>query len=229
MNQQIMLSSISSHLDNIAAYINWIIVAAIAVAWAGVQRDRKIEALGVKFDRRHAFYAVSTLFLVANVAILILLLRVGDLIARLDGDNLVAGVTRLAVHEWVLNPFAFYGTSLVARLHAGEGYGLLIATWWLCNTSLSTLMDDKANRAAGLLLALFMCTGIASMFAIQRVYAIILLRPEEVRPTLSTAVSATALERMVACFLSIAVGCLIFTAANVLQQRWLRRTELSND
>jgi len=223
-----MLEAIGSHLDSVATYVDWIVLAAIAVAWAGVQRERKIEALGVAFDRRHAFYAVATVYLVANIAILILFLRVGDLLVQLDRDNVVAGVTRLAVHEWVLNPFSFFGPSLVARLHAGEGYGLLIATWWLCNTSLSTLMDDKTNKGARVLLGLFLCTGLASMFGIQRVYAIVLFRLQEASPGLSAAVSATALERMVASFLGIGVGGLIFTAANVLQRKWLTRVELNN-
>jgi len=223
-----MLEAISSHLGSVATYVDWIIVAAIGVAWAGLQRERKIEALGVTFDRRHAFYAVATLYLVANVAILILFLRVGDLFVQLDRESVAAGVTRLSVHEWVLNPFAFFGVSPVARLHAGEGYGLLIATWWLCNTSLSTLMDDKTNRGARILLALFLCTGLASMFGIQRVYAIVLFRLQEASPTLFAAVSATGLERMVACFVGIAVGGLIFTAANVVQQKWLTGMELNN-
>jgi hypothetical protein len=225
MDQQIMLEAISSHLGSVATYVDWIILAAIAVAWAGLQRQRKIEALGITFDRRYAFYAVATVYLVANVAILILFLRIGDLLVQLDRENVVAGVTRLTVHEWVLNPFSFFGTSLVARLHAGEGYGLLIATWWLCNTSLSTLMDDKTNRGARVLLVLFLCTGLASMFGIQRVYSIVLFRLLEASPELSAAVSATALERMVASFVGIGVGGLIFTAANVLQTKSISRVE----
>lgn len=228
MNPEVVLDAVDKHLGAVETYVNWIIIVAIAVGWAGIRRERMIEAVGVKFDRRHAFFAVAVLYLVANVAILILLLRLGDLMVLLSPDNLGSGVTRLATHEWVLNPFSYFGESGISRLHSGEGYGLLIATWWLCNTSLSTLMDDKSSRPAQALLALFLTTGVSSMLAIQRVYAIVLSRLQPEVPSLFVAISATAVERMVAALLGIAAGALMFTVANVLQTRWLSRIHLDH-
>lgn len=136
MNQEVIIDSIKNHLDSIETYVDWVILLAVAIAWAGIRRETEIEVLGAKFNRRHAFFAVAALYLIANVAFLILALRIGDLIALLDREHAVEGITTLATHAWVLNPFGYFGKSGIARLHAGEGFGLLIATWWLCNGSL---------------------------------------------------------------------------------------------
>lgn len=214
-------------MDSIEAYVDWVILLAVVIAWAGIRRETEIEALGVKFNRRHAFFAVAALYLIANVAFLILVLRIGDLIALLDRNHTIEGITTLATHKWVLNPFSYFGKSGIARLHSGEGFGLLIATWWLCNGSLYTLMDEKKNRRATVLLVLFLGIGLTSMLAIQRVYMILLECLKSTAPNLFAEMSATSFERTVATFLGIVVGSLIFTAVNVLQYRWLNKRNTS--
>lgn len=221
MNQDVIIEALGEHLDAIETYVNGLAILAVAAAWAGVQRSRDVEVLGAKFDRRHAFWALAVLYLVGNMAILILFLRVGDLVALLDPGHVVKGVTELATHSWVLNPFSYFGTSGVARFHSAEGYGLLIATWWLCNASLSTLMDDKRNRAAHLLLSLFLAIGLGSMLAMDRVYGIVLNALRAPAPALFTAVAHTVVERGIGNGLGIAVGGLIFVATNRLQLRFL--------
>jgi len=221
MDQDVMVDAVGKHLDTIEAYVNAIAVLAMAAAWAGVRRSREIDAFGTKFDRRHAFWALAVLYLIGNMTILILFLRVGDLVLLLDPSHVVKGTTTLATHPWVLNPFSYFGDSAVARFHSSEGYGLLIATWWLCNASLSTLMDDKRSRAAQLLLGLFLGIGLGSMLAMNRVYGVALGSLRASAPSLYAAASATAIERGVGNGLGIVVGGLIFFAANKLQTRFL--------
>lgn len=127
----------------------------------------------------------------------------------------------MATHSWVLNPFSFFGTSGLARFHSAEGYGLLIATWWLCNASLSTLMDEKRNRAAPLVLGLFLAIGLGSMVAMNRVYGLALEGLRTAAPALYAAALNTSVERTVGNGLGIVVGGLIFVAANRLQVRFL--------
>lgn len=223
MDQDVIVSALGTHLDTIEAYVNAITLLAVAAAWAGVRRSREIDAFGTKFDRRHAFWALAVLYLIANITILALFLRVGDLVSLLDPSHVVKGTTTLATHSWVLNPFSYFGSSGVARFHSCEGYGLLIATWWLCNASLSTLMDNKRSRAAQILLGLFLAIGLGSMLAINRVYNVILSSLCASSPALYAAVSSTVIERSVGNGLGIIVGGLIFVAANRLQDRFLAR------
>ena len=225
MNQDVIIEAIGKHLDTIETYVSAIVLLAVAAAWAGVRRSREIEVFGTEFDRRHAFWALAALYLVANMTTLIIFLRVGDLILLLDPPHVVKGVTKLATHSWVLNPFSYFGGSAISKFHSSEGYGLLIATWWLCNASLSTLMDDKRNQVANLLLGLFLAIGLGSMFAINRVYGIVLGSLRASAPGLYDAARSTVVDRMVGNGLGIVVGGLIFFAANRLQDRLISRTD----
>lgn len=221
MDQDVIVGAVGRHLDTIETYVNAIALLAVAAAWAGIRRSREIEAFGTRFDRRHAFWALAALYLIANMTILILFLRVGDLVLLLDPSHVVKGTTTLATHSWVLNPFSYFGGTAVARFHSPEGYGLLIATWWLCNASLSTMMDDKRNRAAQLLLGLFLAIGLGSMLAMNRVYEVVLGSLRTSAPALYAAASGTAIDRGVGNGLGIVVGGLIFVAANKLQVRFM--------
>jgi hypothetical protein len=220
MDQDVIVDAISKHLDTIETYVNAIALLAVAAAWAGVRRSREIDAFGTKFDRRHAFWALAALYLIGTMTILILFLRVGDLMLLLDPSHVVKGTTTLATHSWVLNPFSYFGSSGVARFHSSGGYGLLITTWWLCNASLYTLMDDKRNRAAQVLLGLFLAIGLGSMFAMIRVHEVVLDSLHASAPALYAAATGTAIERVVGTGLGVVVGGVIFVAANKLQARF---------
>jgi len=219
MDQETLIQSLTKHIDSLEIIFNWAVVLSIAVAWAGIQRQQQIEALTLKFDRRYAFYSISGLYLTANIAVLILLLRLADLLALLDDSHFLKGLSVLATHSWVLNPFSYFGSSVTARFYSCEGIGLLIVVWWLCNTSLSTLLDYKSNKIAILLLILFLLVGLVSLGAIQRVYGIVLGRTALMDTTLHNALVETSKERFIAIFLGIIVGSLTFVVGNRLQNR----------
>jgi len=221
MDQDVIIKSLEKHLDFVASIFNWAIALSIAVAWAGIQKKEEIEAWKLKFSRRHAYYAVCALFLVANISVLIVFLRIGDLLNLLDDKNFLKGLTTIMTHSWILNPFAYFGNSFMARLHSCEGYGLLIVTWWLCYSCLSTLVDDYKGRRVRLLLGIFLLVGLTSMQAIQWIYGIIVMRTASLDPEYHMALMSTATERFLAIFLSIVVGSLTFVASRRLQIRFM--------
>lgn len=220
MDQEILIENIGNHLDSLESFLNAIIIVSVAVAWAGIQRSSEIEILGTKFNRKHAFFALSLLYLIGNMTILILFLRIGDIVSLLDAKHVLKGISKLATHKWILNPFSYFGNSEISQVYSSEGYGLLIATWWLCNTCLSTLMDDKKNKPANILVSLFLMVGLASMFAINRVYGKILSLLKKPEPDLFIAINQTSAERFIGAFLGIIVGVLIFLSVNLMQNRW---------
>jgi uncharacterized membrane protein len=224
MDQDILLKALEKHLDFLATIFNWAIALSIAVAWAGIQRRQEIEAWKLKFSRKHAFYAVCALFLVANLAVTILFLRIGDLLWLLDDKNFMKGFTVLTTHPWVLNPFEYFGDSFIARLHSCEGYGLLIVTWWLCYSALSTLVDGW-SRKVGVLLLVFLLIGFTSMLAVQRVYNIVFIRTATLGQGYKTILTSTLIERVIATLLGIVVGILTFAASRRLLERFRAGTE----
>ena len=221
MDQSVLITNIAKHLDSLETIISSIIVLAIGLAWAGVSKHREIEIAGAKFSRRHAFYAASAVFLVANMSILILFLRLGDMVILLDQSNILKAFTQLSTHRWVLNPFSFFGHSDIAKIYSSEGVGLLIAVWWLCNSSLSSLMDDKGNKAASILLGIFLVIGLASIYAINRVNSELLGAMKPVSPDIYALLLEASDERMLGVVIGIVVGVLIFVSVNYIQSKWI--------
>lgn len=227
VHQKVIIDAISSHLDLAEGFVNWALLFAAAIAWTGLQKKREIEAFHVTVDRRNAFVAVAVLYLFATMALAVIFLRIGDLVALLDGAHFSEGVSTLGTHRWLLNPFSYFGQSAIARGHSGEGYGLLIVVWWLCNSSLYTLMDDKRSRRAKTLLAFFLGVGLLAMVSIQRVYQLLVVRAELFDKPFHDAIVATGMERFLAAFLGIAAGGLLFVATNYLQMRSVLRSSSS--
>jgi hypothetical protein len=81
-NQEVIVESLGTHLSALEKILAWTLLVAIPVAWAGIRREEVIKAGFLEIQRMYAFYAVATLFLVVNVAILLLFLRVAGLLAR---------------------------------------------------------------------------------------------------------------------------------------------------
>jgi hypothetical protein len=220
MNQTILMDAVTKHLDSIASMVNYAILISLAVAWSGLQRREELEALGLKFSRRDAFAVVCPLYLVVNLAILIMFLRIGDLLWLADGGHIDEAVTRLAVHPWIMNPFSYFGTTFSAHSYAGEGLGLLIVTWWLCNSSLVTLVDEPQTRGYVILTTVFLLLGLGTMLSIERVYAIALNRLLQSGSHLHDYILRTAPERTFANFLSIAIGVLLLRSVVRLKERF---------
>jgi hypothetical protein len=223
MDQAVIVGAITDHLDAIESSTNATIVLALVVAWAGIQRSRQVEVLGTKIDRRYAFGVISAIYLLANGAVLILFLRVGDLLRRLDTDHAREGVSRLITHSWILNPFAHFADAGPSRVLQSGAIGVLVVFWWLCTTSLWILLSDKRNRRALIFLATFAALGLGSLVAINRatIAAIEILGGVDVR-------AATELGRGLAIdwrvgILGVGIGVLLFLAAI----RWQGRVRSS--
>lgn len=219
LDQKIIVDAIGKHLDSLETIINTMILLSVASAWAGIRRSSEIDAFGTKLNRKHAFFALSCIYLLANIAVLLLFWRLADLILLLEKSSVTAGLTKLATHRWILNPFSYFGPSTISSFFSSAGFGLLIAVWWLGNTSLSTLMDDKQSKAAKVLLALFLAIGLFSMGAINRCYIAILSAFPNDATELRAEILSSAHYREILTFVGIAIGGTFFFFANYLQSR----------
>jgi hypothetical protein len=223
VDQEAIVEAIGAHLDQLQVYVEWVILFALATAWAGIQRERTIEALGLKFDRRHAFVGVGALYVLANIAVLVLVLRIGDLILLVDHGHLTKAISSLTTHPWVLNPFGYFGDTWIARIHSGQGLGLLIFVWWLCHVSLSTLMDDKKHRIYRVLNRIFLAIGVTAIVAIQRVGWIALAHVRATDTIFAEGIGRTLPERIVISLFASIVGVLVFRKVSFLHERRFAR------
>lgn len=215
LDQKVLLESISKHLDSLADLIKWAIVFAVALWWAGWQRQDPIDILGVKLARQHAFVLGAVAYSAVNATVLLKLMRLADLVLALRNESLGEGVTRLTTHSWELNPFAYFGPNPSARAHACVGFGGLIVVWWACNASLYTL-GLRSGLFGLLLLGSFLVVGLWSIVTIQRVFSIVLARTKDELVEVHELLAPTMRERTVFAVLGIGLGGVLAFVTNLL-------------
>ena len=175
----------------------------------------------MKFRRRHAFFIASGLYLIANMVVSVLFLRIGDLFLLLDDSHTGVGFSMLAVHTWIFNPFSYFGYTTYARLHSAGGTGLLFFTWYLCNASLITLDDKQHPLTTSTIKGAFYFLGILTLMAMHWDFRIISSRVE-----FTTAIGDrfryTILERIAGVLIGVGIGALALKAIQRLYERWTR-------
>jgi hypothetical protein len=217
MTGGILLDAITNHLNALESIYKWAVLVALAVAWAGIRRQQKIKIFDIEIERRQSFYALAALFLLANVTVLVLFIRLGELMSAVGDADFLDGFTRLSTHPWILNPFAYFGDSRWAGLVSSEGFGLLVVIWWLCFSGLHALLDDSHARYVRFLLGAFLFTGLLTMLAIHRVAWIVVDRLHNLHSRLYLDVVGTGWERLVGILLGLCVGLFVFNRTRRLQ------------
>lgn len=220
MDQAALIDAIGKHLDLLEKLTTWALFVSLATAWAGLQK-KDISALGMTFARREAFAAASALYLFANLIIVILFLRVGDLLEMVDDKGFARAITKLGTHTWIMNPYSYFGLTLSSRSYSCEGFGVLIVLWWFCHASLYTLAEGKWTYRHFILIGTFLVIGLGAMASINRVSWIVLDKGQHALPQqLFADIASTSIERSLAAFLGIGLGAFAFFIVQLLQRRY---------
>ena len=211
INQPNVIDTIKDNMDMLENMFSWAILIALTIGWAGLIKQGDIEIIGIKVKRKYAFYLVATLYLVVNIALIILFARLGELLLLLDNANFIEGLSKVTIHTWLLNPYSFFGYSILSRGFSSLGYGLLIFCWWICYTSLYLLRDGKETSTTKTLPILFLVVGLLALIIINRNYDIISLRLADINSEFYNAINATRTERTVVGLVGIGLGVSLFT------------------
>lgn len=209
MDQDEVVESIAKNLDLLAELIKWTLLVAVVLWWAGFERQDLVDIAGMKISHGRALWVGVVLYIAANFMALILLLRLGDLLLLVEDSHISRAVTKAALHPWPLNPFACFGSDVTMRLHSSVGVGFLIVTWWVCNSSLYLHAEQVQSPLAVTLEGLFLGLGLGSIFAIDRVYTIMLTRVEYVDSSLYQTLHAIRLERTISMLAGTTIGGIV--------------------
>jgi hypothetical protein len=223
MEQEIIIDALGKHLSSFQYILAWAVIVAFGVGWAGLQNSKELEVVSLKFNRRAAFYVATLLYLMANLATLLLLWRMEALLSSLDDQHFLRGYTTLALHEWLLNPFAYAGSSAIASLSTIWSIGLLIISWWICITSVVVLRGKQPILKSVILPILFYAAGIVSLVSFYRIYQINLQRLLTIHPTLHAGLKQTAPARWAAIWIGTIAGMGILIVALRSQRRGGRK------
>ena len=219
MNQDLIINALGKHLSALQYVVTWAVIIAFSVGWAGLKNSKELEVVKLKFERRQAFNVATLLYLIANLAVLLLLWRIQALLLSLQDQHFLEGFSTLALHEWLLNPFAYVGSNAVASLSTRWSIGLLIISWWICITSVVVIRGKKPIITSVILPLLFYAAGIVSLISLYQIYQINLLRLQAVDPVLYAGIKETAPARWIAIWIGTLTGILVFAGALWLQHK----------
>ena len=169
MDQETVQDSLVKQLDAIEKSVLWALDIAVIVGWAGCHGANPIEILGITTSRSDAYLVSSSAFVLANLSILVALLRMGDLLNLLGDSDFIKGIEKVMTHSSLFNPFAYFGSTFLSGIHGGAGLGLLLLCWWVCYSSISTLPNLGKNQRV--LETSLLIVGILSLLAVYRFQA----------------------------------------------------------
>jgi hypothetical protein len=151
----------------------------------------------------------------ANLALLVALLRIGDLIKMLSDSEFRKGIEKVTTHQFLFNPFTYFGPAFGARMHSSLGFGLLIVCWWVCYAAVSTLRSPVFLPPS--IQMIFLVVGLASIVATNRIYSLIMSRMKTLEPDYAKELEVTRVERAIATFVSIDAGGLIYSTIHLFK------------
>jgi hypothetical protein len=194
MEQSALIESLSKHLGALASLVNWFIVTALTMIYSGIKREKTVEVAGLHVRHRDAFYLAALLAVLTQLGMILLLMRISGVLSLLDRAHFPEGFTRLATDSWLLNPFSFFGSALLARLQSAVSYFLFFVVLSLSVLPLVT-MELGEMRFRGAIVLVLAATGAATALATWGVYQNILGRLRDVGAALYSALASTFLEK----------------------------------
>jgi hypothetical protein len=208
MDQEALAKSLEKLLDQAETMLNTFVVIALLAYFAGIQGADPIKAVGFEIPRKTGFTVLGSVFIFANMVMLIIFLRVGDVINGIEPARLRPALTSLGTHKWLFNPFSYFGPGITARAHASAGFGLCIIIWWIGFAALDALRANHSMLGTTLN-GIYLVVGLSSMLAVNRVYGIVRSRCKEAHlDDLLADLESTTIPRAMFTFLGIGLGVL---------------------
>jgi hypothetical protein len=219
MHPDEVIDSLGAHMDALQAIFSWGVVLALGIGWAGIRNATKIEIGKLEMGRREAFYVASVAYALGVMAFVLALLRIKVMLEAVPDAEYVEAYSKVATHEWLQNPFGFFGKSADAQASSAGGIGMLVVGWWICATAVGSLRIDDFRIWRLVWLAPFYAVGLFSLWLIWLIYVLNLKRLQAVAPTLYGELDATADWRWIAAWAGLLVGVAVVLIAIALRKR----------
>jgi hypothetical protein len=165
-------SAAEKQIDQIQNLLNAIVLAAVVITLADAAAEKDVSFLGLKAETSGAYGIAACAFFLAMLMIAQLFARLADMVVLADGDEAPKLLASLFNHHWAFNPFSYFGSGLVATLHASCGIGLLAILWWLGLLALSQLWSRMSPAGGPWEIGLWYCyigAGLLTLMAMLRV------------------------------------------------------------
>lgn len=110
MDESIILEAISSHIDHLEGLTSWLIPIFVLVFIKAFRGDKTIDILSIKgIKMENATLFIDTIVSFYALSVFMVVIRLHALFRQLSEEGAVTAFTQIATHEWLVNPFAFFG------------------------------------------------------------------------------------------------------------------------
>lgn len=149
LNQELLVEAIKDQLDATEKLVMWVVFLIIVIIWNSRKRVTDIEVLQLKLTRKDAITVLAWIYAFSSLGVVVFLLRIHELLRFTTGKNFNDAMVILFTHSWLLNPFAYFGGDILARIVSACGFALWIVIWQACMHSLIELRDEISDEEAG--------------------------------------------------------------------------------
>jgi hypothetical protein len=181
MDKDAVNDALVAHLNVLQDITAWAVVVAITVGWAGYKRLDKIDIGPIHIERDKAQYVLMGVYLLTALHSVLLLFRVHNLLELGFKHDFVASMSALATHPWVGNPFGLLVGNVVARFSCAIGVAVIIASWWICASSLVLIRTHNEGWLLMLQL-LFYALGIVFLVLLLHIFVTNISRLQVLAP-----------------------------------------------
>ena len=110
MEESVLVKAIGSHIDELSNMTEWLIPTILIVAVSALNYKYKtIKLLSIELSQDAAILFTDTIVACYSVSVLLIVLRLQALFKRLSPDSTAEAFNQMVTHEWLLNPFSFFG------------------------------------------------------------------------------------------------------------------------
>lgn len=148
LNQELIVESIKDQLDATEKLVMWVVFLIIVIVWNSRKRSGEMEVLQLKLKRQDAIIVLTWVYAFSSLGVVVFLLRIHELLRFTTGKNFNDAILILFTHSWLLNPFAYFGGDIAARVASACGFALWIIIWQACMQSLFDLRDGISKEEA---------------------------------------------------------------------------------
>ncbi len=113
MDEKVILEAISSHIKDLSSLTSWLVPTSIIVFVSAFSKNQKLQILSVEVSRDAATIFVDTIVAFYSITALTITWRLYALFQQVPDKNVINAFTLIVTHNWILNPFAYFGVAWV--------------------------------------------------------------------------------------------------------------------
>jgi hypothetical protein len=173
MDGSSLVDAITKHMDMLATFQGLIFTATIASGYMVFSRGKELDLKVIKVAKDDAALFVAVLLVGAMTSFIVGTARLYALLEMVPDSHILTAFTRIATHQWLLNPYAYFGDTLIGIMIPSPSLlGLTIA--WGAGLITASFLRGRYGRLEFAFSAIYVALGLVSIATTHDVFSLLL-------------------------------------------------------